>query len=60
MGGSILGAEAIYNFLKKKIKKEVYFFDNIDVQKISRFKKNNRIDEVLFIVISKSGNTIEI
>lgn len=59
MGGSILGAEAIYNFLKKKIKKEVYFFDNIDVQKISRFKKNNRIDEVLFIVISKSGNTIE-
>ena len=25
MGGSILGAEAIYNFLKTKIKKKVYF-----------------------------------
>ena len=30
MGGSILGAEAINNFLKKKIKKKIYFFDNID------------------------------
>ena len=25
MGGSILGSEAIYNFLKKKIKKKIYF-----------------------------------
>ena len=26
MGGSILGSEAIYSFLKKKIKKNIYFF----------------------------------
>ena len=26
MGGSVLGAEAIYNFLKFKIKKKIYFF----------------------------------
>ena len=26
MGGSALGAEAIYNFLKFKIKKKIYFF----------------------------------
>ena len=27
MGGSVLGAEAIYNFLKFKIKKKIYFFE---------------------------------
>ena len=30
MGGSILGAEAIYFFLKSKIKKKVYFFNDIN------------------------------
>ena len=30
MGGSILGAEAIHNFLGKKIKKKIYFFNNLD------------------------------
>ena len=29
MGGSILGSEAIHDFLKKKIKKKVYFFNNL-------------------------------
>ena len=29
MGGSILGAEAIYNFLKKKIKKKFTFINNL-------------------------------
>ena len=29
MGGSILGSEAIFNFLSEKIKK-VYFLDDID------------------------------
>ena len=58
MGGSILGSAAINNFLEKKIKKKIYFFDNIDSKKISNFKKKN-INKVLFIVISKSGNTVE-
>ena len=31
MGGSILGTKSIYSFLKKKIKKEVLFFDNLDI-----------------------------
>ena len=39
MGGSILGSEAVYNFLAKKIKKKVYFFNNLDFEKISNFKK---------------------
>ena len=34
MGGSILGAEAIYNFLEKKIKKNIYFFNNLDEKKL--------------------------
>jgi len=59
MGGSILGAEAINNFLKKKIKKKIYFFDNIDSKKILEFKKKEELNKSLFLVISKSGNTIE-
>ena len=59
MGGSILGSEAINNFLEKKIKKKVYFFDNLKKKKISNFKENNKLKNILFIIISKSGNTIE-
>ncbi len=59
MGGSILGNEAINNFLAKKIKKKIYFFNNLDPKKIFNFKKNNKLKNVLFIIISKSGNTIE-
>ena len=59
MGGSILGSEAVYNFLAKKIKKKVYFFNNLDFEKISNFKKKENKNRVLFLVISKSGNTLE-
>ena len=59
MGGSILGADAIYNLLKNRIKKKIYFFDNIDINKIEDFKKKNDLRKVLFLVISKSGNTVE-
>ena len=30
MGGSILGTKSIYSFLKKRIRKKVFFFDNLD------------------------------
>lgn len=59
MGGSILGSNAIYDFLRNKIKKNVTFFDNLDMEKINEFKKKNNNKNCLFIVISKSGNTIE-
>ena len=54
MGGSTLGAQAIYNFLKEKIKKNFYFIDNLQPKKKKFLKKkfNN-------LIISKSGNTIE-
>ncbi len=59
MGGSILGSRSVYNFLESKIKKKVYFFDNIDEKKIIDFKKKENFKKVLFLIISKSGNTIE-
>ncbi len=59
MGGSILGTEAIYNFLKFKIKKKVYFFNNLDNNMIANFEKTKNNSNTLFIIISKSGNTIE-
>tara|TARA_Y100000992_G_C21235553_1_gene477841 strand:+ start:51 stop:1265 length:1215 start_codon:yes stop_codon:yes gene_type:complete len=59
MGGSILGANAIYSFLKKKIKKEFLFIDNIDETKLEFIKKKKDLNKTLFIIISKSGNTIE-
>ena len=53
MGGSSLGAKAIYKFLKHKIKKNFYFIDNLKNEKKTDNKK------YLNIIISKSGNTVE-
>jgi glucose-6-phosphate isomerase len=53
MGGSILGAEAIYEFLKDKIKKNFYFINNLKPKIINDNKKN------VNLIISKSGNTLE-
>ena len=54
MGGSILGAQAIYDFLKPKIKKNFEFIDNL--QPIRKKKDNKNYTN---FIISKSGNTIE-
>lgn len=59
MGGSILGTESIYNFLDYKIRKKMFFFNNLNSKTISFFKKKEKIKNVLFIIVSKSGNTIE-
>ena len=53
MGGSILGSEAIYNFLKHKINKKFNFYNTLKLQNIPKHIKN------INIVISKSGNTLE-
>ena len=54
MGGSTLGAQTIYDFLRKKIKKNFLFVDNLkSITKINYEKK------ITNLVISKSGNTIE-
>ena len=54
MGGSSLGCQTIYQFLKHKIKKNFVFIDNLQSIK----KKRDHKDYTNFI-ISKSGNTIE-
>tara|TARA_B100000029_G_scaffold314215_1_gene306620 strand:- start:2288 stop:3496 length:1209 start_codon:yes stop_codon:yes gene_type:complete len=59
MGGSILGIKSICSFLKKKIKKEVFFFDNLDLNLISNYKKIKNLKNSCFIVVSKSGDTVE-
>ena len=48
MGGSILGAESLYNFFENRIKKKVYFFDDLDPKKILIFKKKEKINKSLF------------
>ena len=55
MGGSSLGAQSIYDFLKHKIKKNFSFINNlITTQKALDYKKKS-----LNLIISKSGNTLE-
>jgi glucose-6-phosphate isomerase len=51
MGGSILGARAIHDFLKHKIKKKIIFYDNLESNIKNKSKGTN-------IIISKSGNTL--
>jgi len=53
MGGSSLGTHAIYDFLKKSIKKEFTFVDNL------RPLNEKKTDKFLNLVVSKSGNTLE-
>ena len=59
MGGSILGTKSIYSFLKKKIKKKVFFFDNLDLNLNLKYKKIKNLKNSCYIIISKSGNTLE-
>ena len=54
MGGSILGTKAIYSFLNHKVKKKIYFYDNL-LPVIKKVKNQNFLN----LVISKSGNTLE-
>ena len=52
MGGSILGSEAIYKFLRNK--KKFYFINNLQ-----SLKNNFALKPSTNIIISKSGNTLE-
>ena len=54
MGGSSLGARAIYDFLKNKINKNFQFIDNLNPYNFKNSKK-----KYTNLVISKSGNTTE-
>ena len=53
MGGSILGTQAIYDFLNQKVKKKFLFIDNL-----KPFRQKNK-KKYTNLIVSKSGNTIE-
>ena len=53
MGGSSLGTQTIYDFLKHKIKKKFVFSDNLQANLNKDKKKYTNL------IVSKSGNTIE-
>jgi len=59
IGGSILGTKAIYSIFKRKIKKNFFFFDNLDANLNQEYRKIKNLKNSCFIVISKSGNTLE-
>ena len=54
MGGSTLGAQAIYDFLNHKIRSKFVFIDNLQANR----KLNNK-KSFTNLIVSKSGNTIE-
>ena len=54
IGGSILGIEAIYSFLRDKIKKNFFFINTIKNETLK-----NKEKKTLNLVVSKSGNTLE-
>ncbi|MDA9615332.1 glucose-6-phosphate isomerase [Candidatus Pelagibacter sp.] len=55
MGGSILGTESIFYFLKNRIKKNLFFFNNLQ----SKIDTGPSKKKYLNIIVSKSGNTLE-
>ena len=55
MGGSTLGAEAIYQFLRNKTKKEFIFINNLKPN-LTNYEKSKK---AVNLIISKSGNTLE-
>ena len=55
MGGSVLGTQAIYQFLNHKIKKKFIFINNLN-QNLTNTEKKIKATN---IIISKSGNTLE-
>lgn len=61
IGGSTLGTYAIYNFLNrsKVYEKSLHFFESTDPTDIKSHLDEIDLNDTLFIVISKSGTTIE-
>ena len=65
IGGSTLGTYAIYNFLKYKkkkentLKKELFFLESTDPIILNAILNELDLEDTLFLIISKSGSTIE-
>lgn len=61
IGGSSLGAKAIYKFLKssRTSLKRMIFLDTIDPLEINYLISDINLEDCHFIIVSKSGNTVE-
>jgi len=61
IGGSTLGTYAIYKFLKhsKELSKKLFFLETTDPIDIKSKVEGIDLEDTLFIVISKSGTTVE-
>jgi len=61
IGGSILGTKAIYTFLRTtyNFKRKLFFLDTIDPLRINYLLSLGDLNNSQFIIISKSGGTIE-
>ena len=61
IGGSSLGAKAVYEFIKpiNGLSRKLYFFESTDPINITEILSKIDIKKTHFLVISKSGNTVE-
>ena len=61
IGGSSLGVRAIYEFLlpSNDYTKDLLFLETIDPLKVNHLLKSIDLADTQFVIISKSGNTIE-
>ena len=59
IGGSALGAKAIYSAIRKSSPRNLYIIDNIDPDFFHNFLKSINLEDTCFTVISKSGSTTE-
>jgi glucose-6-phosphate isomerase len=63
IGGSSLGTYAIHKFLKQKLKKQshkkLHFLESTDPIDLQHRMNKIDFDDAMFIIISKSGNTVE-
>ncbi len=61
IGGSSLGAKAIYEFIKptRKLQRKLYFFESTDPINITTLLSKIDLEKTHFLIISKSGTTVE-
>lgn len=59
IGGSALGGIALQESLAPNTKKNIFFIDNIDPEFIEEVYSKIELEKTLFLVITKSGQTVE-
>lgn len=60
IGGSSLGGIALQKMLSPHSEKSIFFLDTMDPEKIHEVSEKIHIKSTLFLVMSKSGGTVEV